>query len=405
MDSNNKKRLNSLGLYFGAKDGFKFKTNANLSSSVLEGVVTENVFGTVFFQEKRYRNYYQHGLVRLNQFEEINNTVYLPDLSDKLNLSDCAFLDTETTGLSYSGGTFAFMVGVGYFENNEFQLRQYFLRNPNDEAATLLDLENLLSKFQVLVSYNGISFDLPILKSRFIYQRIPSDIKEKKNIDLLKYARILFKYQFEDRSLKSIEKNVIKFARSEDEIPGYLAPLIYQEYLETKNVQSILRVFYHNAMDIVSLAALLYIFCEISLKNKDHFNNFETLNFSLGKHYEKKLNYPKAVDLFHKAIEQNNLSQPYLIKCYLSIASIYKKQLRYQDAEIFWEKAADLDNIDALIELAKVNEHKFNNPNLAINYCKKALLILQNDINSIYREYLKKEIDYRMARLQKKVNK
>ncbi|NJD04603.1 MAG: hypothetical protein FIA99_18860, partial [Ruminiclostridium sp.] len=82
------------------------------------------------------------------------------------------FLDTETTGLSGGAGTVAFLVGVGYFEEGFFRIRQFFMRDYNEEAAMLLELNRLLPDFEGLVTFNGKSFDWNLLQGRFISNRI-----------------------------------------------------------------------------------------------------------------------------------------------------------------------------------------------------------------------------------------
>jgi hypothetical protein len=316
---------------------------------------------------------------------------------------ECVFLDTETTGLSTSGGTFAFMVGLGFFENQNFILRQYFLKDPLEEEAMLLDLENLLCKFSTLVTYNGISFDIPILKSRFKYHRIPNNIAQKSHVDLLKYARMLFRYQFESRSLKSIEANVIQFQRSEDEIPGYMAPIIYQEYLKTNDIGQIQGIFYHNAMDIVSLAALIKIVNQISLVQGDHFSRYETLNYSIARQYEKLKNVDNAAKYYLKALEQKDLPPEIKLNCLLSLADLFKKTNKLREAIMLWEQASTFQNIEALVEIAKVYEHRYKDYQQAINCCKNALLILENDVDSTYKSFLLQQIHHRLNRLKTKV--
>jgi hypothetical protein len=402
MDTEYKKKLESLGVYFGSNDSIEFKSKKKLTTIKISGTKKINSLGEYFYIEPQYTKNYIHGSIPFDHFFPPNSFYSTPESDSNFVLNKCIFLDTETTGLATSGGTFAFMVGIGWFEENHFTLRQYFLVTPDQEEAMLLDLENLLSLHQCIVTYNGISFDNPILKSRFKYHRIPTTIGDKDQIDLLKYARMLFRYQFDNRSLKSIESKVLNFTRSEEEIPGYLAPVIYQDYLKTGETQDIIGVFYHNEMDVISLVALLRIINEVSNEKDTHFSTYETLHFSLARQFDRNQDYLKAIDYYSKALDQPNLPDPIRMTCYQCLASIFKKTNQVEKALVFWENASKLGSIESFIELAKIFEHKFKNYELALEYCKKALLLMGNEVNSIKRAVLQEQINYRMERLKAK---
>ena len=403
MDNNYKKKLQKLGVHFGTKDKIEFKPKKDLAQIDLDGETKTNSYGEFFYSEQKFHGSYKHGSIALNEILTPDIRIKLPDLDTVINPADCVYLDTETTGLSTSGGTFAFMVGLGYFENENFILRQYFLRDPHEEEAVLLDLDNLLSNHSTMITYNGVSFDVPILKSRYRYHRIPSEINKKNQIDLLKYSRILFRYQFDDRSLKNIEANVLDFNRTAEEIPGWMAPIIYQDYLKTKNNLSIMGVFYHNAMDILSLAALITIINQISLIQEDQFLRYETLNYSLACLYEKNKEYFRAIEAYLRAIEQNNLPRMIKTNCFHSLAELYKKTGQITEAVLYWQQASELGKLESLIELAKIYEHQLKDYQIAINYCKRALLLLENNVNSIYKELQTRKIEHRINRLTNKV--
>jgi uncharacterized protein YprB with RNaseH-like and TPR domain len=402
MDTEYKKKLESLGVYFGSKDLIEFKSKNKLKKNKISGTNKLNSLGRYFYNEHQYPSSYIHGSISFDQFFQPNSIYSTPESDRNFDLNKCIFLDTETTGLATSGGTFAFMVGIGWFEETHFALRQYFLETPDQEEAMLLDLENLLSLHQFMVTYNGISFDIPILKSRFKYHRIPTTIGNKDQIDLLKYARMLFRYQFDNRSLKSIESKVLNFSRTEEEIPGYLAPVIYQDYLKTGKIQDIIGVFYHNEMDVISLAALLRIINEVSNENGTHFSTYETLHFSLARQFDKNLDFTKAIDYYSKALEQSKLPDAIRLSCYQSLATIFKKTNQIEKAMVFWELASEFGSAESYIELAKIFEHKVKNYESALENCKKALLLLENEVNSIKRAVLQEQIDYRMERLKAK---
>ncbi len=403
MDPEYKKKLTSLGLHFGINlDQIKQTQKSGVATSKLEGTTSQNSLGEFFYRDQYFTKEYKHGAYNFFEINEELTIIDGTDIDRTVHIKDCIFIDTETTGLSVSGGTFAFMIGVGFFEQDQFTLRQYFLKEQVHEDAMLLDLLNFIEPFSTIISYNGVSFDLPIIKSRFRYHRIPANIEKKDHIDLLKFARMYFRFQFDDRSLKSIESKVLKFERSEEEIPGYLAPIIYQEYLKTKATDQINGVFYHNAMDIVSLGALIGVINQISLYNESLHDKYETVNFSIAKQYEKNKIFEKALNTYQSTAEQHNLPDPIRTYCLLAIAKIYKRQSKFDQAIDYWKHALLQENYEANIELAKVYEHKIKNIDTALKYCKKALFILEKDIKSIKNKTLIDECIHRINRLEQK---
>lgn len=164
------------------------------------------------------------------------------------------YLDTETTGLAGGTGTYAFLVGVGFVDGAEFEVRQLFMRDLDEEPALLAAVDELLRRFDGLVTYNGAGFDLPLLETRFVLgrRRWPGD---RFHLDLLPAARRLWSGRLADCRLATVEQHVLGFARADD-VPGALIPSLYFDYLRRRHPGNLPRVFEHNRHDILSLAAL-----------------------------------------------------------------------------------------------------------------------------------------------------
>ncbi len=173
-----------------------------------------------------------------------------------LPLETMVFLDTETSGLAGGTGTYAFMVGVGRFEAGTFHVSQYFMRDPSEEAALLEALADYLAPAQALVTFNGKAFDAPLLATRYRLHACPVPFEECAHLDLLPLARRLWRDRLPSRALKYLEENVLMAPRTSEEVPGYEIPYLYFDYLRTADASPLQGVFYHNAMDIVALAAL-----------------------------------------------------------------------------------------------------------------------------------------------------
>jgi uncharacterized protein YprB with RNaseH-like and TPR domain len=171
---------------------------------------------------------------------------------ERLSRSSFAFIDTETTGLSGGTGTYAFLIGAGRFDGDDFHLAQFFLRDPYEEPAQLAALENFLAPCQAVVSFNGKAFDAPLLNARFTMHGWHSPLLDMSHIDLLHLARRLWRNRLPKRALIDLEAQILGAQRTEEDVPGWMVPQLYADYLRDGNPQPLKSVFYHNSMDILS---------------------------------------------------------------------------------------------------------------------------------------------------------
>lgn len=171
-----------------------------------------------------------------------------PDISSTL------FIDTETTGLAGGTGTHVFLVGIGRFEGGRFLVRQYFLRHPGEERALLDAIERDVRDSSCIVTYNGRTFDIPMLETRFRMHHHACTFPDL-HLDLLHPARSVWKHRLPSCSLGTIEQHILGVTRVDD-APGWLIPQLYFTYLQSRNVNTLHNVFNHNQQDIVSLARI-----------------------------------------------------------------------------------------------------------------------------------------------------
>jgi hypothetical protein len=163
------------------------------------------------------------------------------------------YLDTETTGLSGGSGTLAFLVGLAVVEADCIMLTQFLLTRFAAEAALLAAIGAGLSPQDRLVSYNGKSYDLPLLHTRFRMQGMISPFDGLPHLDLLHPVRRLFAGQWPDCRLTSLEQRLLGFSRRDD-LPGSEAPAAWFSYIRDGHGEMLARVVDHNRQDIVSLA-------------------------------------------------------------------------------------------------------------------------------------------------------
>jgi uncharacterized protein YprB with RNaseH-like and TPR domain len=172
------------------------------------------------------------------------------------------FLDTETTGLSGGTGTYAFMVGIAWWESGGLQVEQFFMRDLDEEHSLLLELSERMKQRPVLVTFNGKSFDWPLLDTRYRMTRSFADFKPRLHLDLLHPARQLWRLRLGSVRLRDLERQVLGgHGRSlgwtrHDDIDSSRIPQMYFDYLREGIAEPLVGVFRHNQMDLRGLAAL-----------------------------------------------------------------------------------------------------------------------------------------------------
>lgn len=197
-----------------------------------------------------------HGKYRLRELADVAPQLScFHDGDAVVRLEELLFFDTETTGLGVGAGNVPFMVGIGFYTGELFTVEQLMIRNPAEEHAMLVYLTELLGRFTHIVSYNGRTFDWPILKNRFILNRLTLDDSELLQLDLLYPSRSLWRNTLPSCRLSKVEESRLGFERVDD-VPGSMAPALYFLYLAEKDPSVLKGVFIHNEHDIVTLAAL-----------------------------------------------------------------------------------------------------------------------------------------------------
>ncbi|MYB77756.1 MAG: hypothetical protein F4X83_11845 [Chloroflexi bacterium] len=165
------------------------------------------------------------------------------------------FWDTETTGLG-GPGTYVFLVGLGYLEDDAFVVRQHFIRSPDEEPAMLRAVAETLPQWPTMTTFNGVSFDLPLLRARMKAHNVKMDLSDVLHSDLLYGARRLWQRRLPNCRLQTLEEHILDFKRQGD-VPSAAVPGMYFDYLESGDLSSLEGVFHHNVLDIVSLAGLM----------------------------------------------------------------------------------------------------------------------------------------------------
>ncbi len=173
-----------------------------------------------------------------------------------VNLSECLFFDLETSGLIGGSGVYAFLIGFAWWHKGRIHTRRYFLPDYGREPRLFTELNPWFTSFNYIVSYNGKSFDLPVLNSRFLMNRQNLHLLNMPHIDLVHPVRRVWQNSFPSCDLQTLERELLGFHRSND-IPGAFIPQVYFDFLETGRLHDIVRVIEHNYYDLVSMVRLM----------------------------------------------------------------------------------------------------------------------------------------------------
>ncbi len=352
----------------------------------LGGEVVRTAHGRHFETEKLYERHRRHGSADIGSLAELPEDL-LAAISGGAAVGtppgEWAFLDTETTGLAGGTGTCAFLVGVGRITPEGFRVRQFFMRDYAEEASLLDALARHLAPFRVLITYNGRSFDQPLLETRYRLNRSRPPFGKLEHLDLLYGARRLWKLRYESCRLVDLESQVLGFER-EGDVPGALIPYLYFEYLRTGRAARLLPVFHHNATDILTLACLTGI---VPLAFKNAFKDPENLPFRHGSEIAGIARWlreagelEQARALFRRAIHSDapdaGLPDDLLFRTLWDLAALERKLGDEDQAVAIWNDLAAARNpfrIPALEELAKYYEHRQKDLGRALETTRTAL--------------------------------
>lgn len=403
-------KLKSLGVKVGTVDipAAKKKTGAPIQN-VLDGHFVSTRRGAAFIYEETYDADYRHGWAPLET--DVPLTLMAAWAKDarllEMPLEAFAFLDTETSGMAGGTGTYAFLVGAGRFEKTAsgriFRLLQFFMRDPGEEPALLDALADFLAPCEALVTYNGKAFDAPLLRTRYTLHNIPIPFEDYAHVDLLHLARRLWRDRLPSRTLKYIEENVLDAPRTSEEVPGYEIPWLYFDYLRSGDASEMKGVFYHNAMDIVALAALFSYTAAMLHDPFDERIQHGLDVIALAKLHEDLDQWAMASRLYEHGLEMP-LEEDDFWKAVHRLSVLQKRRGDLEEAVRWWQQAAAQGHVYAHVELAKHFEHRKRDYLEARKWAQAALKIVKSDKEMLgyVREHWQAELEHRLNRLDGK---
>jgi uncharacterized protein len=354
------KQLKSLGVELGKdKKIGPPKKNKHSIESVVSGHYKEAVYGEVFCHEEIYDRHHKHGKKPIFPSEPIRTLCRWAKTESHTikDLENFVFLDTETSGLAGGTGTYAFEVGLGRFTDKGFHLAQFFMRHPGEEPALLAGISEFVDGMKAVVTYNGKSFDIPLLNTRYTLMGMTSPFTETDHFDLLPLARRLWRIRLESRTLSNVEHKILGVERGDEEVPGYLIPELYFEFLKTQDARPMGGIFYHNAIDILSLAGLFsHMAFLLHNPHSEKIHHGEDV-VALARFFEAMGEIEQAESLYRKALEIDLVEDLYW-DTLERFSFLLKRKEDWTAAISLWEIAAQNGALYAFEELAKYFEHR-----------------------------------------------
>lgn len=315
----------------------------------------------------------------------------------------CLFLDTETTGLSGGAGTVAFLVGVGFVEGDAFVIEQYLMRDYADEPELIDRLANRMDGFDCVCTFNGKTFDMPLLDARFTMCRMRHRWRDLPNLDLLHSARRTWKLRLGSCRLGRLEEMVLGMARVDD-LPGSEVPQRYFDFLKTGDLSLLEDILRHNRQDIATLAALLVRLCGI-YDEPERLTDRKDL-FSVGKALERQGELRPARELYRvsaipapagtlSALSSEKVAGMANWRIYL----IERRSGNTEGMRMILEQMLVRGQMVCTVqtELSKLYEHRIGDCQKALRHAREARRICTTDEAET--------LDKRIARLEKKLEK
>src|SRR5216684_3795697 len=322
------------------------------------------------------------------------------------------FLDTETTGLAGGTGTYAFLIGLAWWDAGGLQVEQFFMRDFTEEYSILHELSSRVAERPVLITFNGKSFDWPLLESRFTMTRSIAAPKLAAHLDLLHPARALWKLRLGSVRLVELERRVLDSTRlgwhRESDVSSALIPQFYFDYLRGGPIEPLAGVVRHNQMDLRGLAAL---FGKINtlLSEPSAAGETQSLDlFGLSRFLQRRGETDRAHSACSQALEIG-LPAEFRPKARRELALMAKRRGEYdRAAEIWQEIVADAhDGIYACEQLAIHFERHARNLTRAAEFAQLGLAKLRCQRSASRDPYLasrstrlEQKFLHRIARLQ-----
>ncbi len=335
-------------------DTGKFEGPVDLDrvAGILNGRPITTHFGRCLAIDRRYESDRWHGGVQIGDCD-LDDCGGLRLLDPAIALDGIAsvprtiFIDLETTGLSGGAGTVAFLVGCGYFDMGAFQVRQFLLTSYASERALLAAVTEFFGEVDLLVTYNGKTFDVPVMETRWLFHRLPMpDFSQQvPHFDMLHPARRLWSSRLGAGDgaaagcrLMTLERDVLGFTRRED-VSGFEIPGRYFQFLRTGDPRPLEPVLEHNRLDLVSLAAVTGHAVRLA-RAGDEACRDEAEALAVGRVLERAQVFDRAEACYRRATD--SACAEVRGEALYRLGLRYRRDRRFGDAAAAWSQIVEL---------------------------------------------------------------
>jgi uncharacterized protein YprB with RNaseH-like and TPR domain len=362
---------------------------------VITGEEVKTACGACFFSRSVFKARSYHGSFQIARLTGTNMSAAAllaghPEIA-RMDISDALFLDTETTGLAGGTGTFAFLIGLGWYEGQDFVVCQLFARDFHEEASMLTLLQDMAAEKRFLVTFNGRAFDVSLLSARFILNRLKDPLTGMPHLDLLFPSRRLAGHRLENCRLVTLESEILSFTRTGD-VPGYEIPARYFDWLRNRDGTLLEDVFLHNRLDIVSMAALAAHFADLLTRGHERPDSHPGDLLAAARLNLQHGDTQAARDLLDSLMSS---ADPLIARdAGVTLSLYHKKQGLWNDAVRIWQHMMTRypHDLFAAVELAKWLEHRSHDHSRAMDIVA-AVLAGPRTLSSTERDALVHRLD------------
>jgi uncharacterized protein YprB with RNaseH-like and TPR domain len=395
-------------------------TLASSAAAALAGTIVQTVSGPCVHVRRTYAADHRHGCVRVGEIIDdlhegaMSAARLMTDASDPPvdGAPQLLFMDLETTGLAGGAGTYAFLVGCASAEASALRIDQYFMLGHALERALLAAIREPIAASGALVTYNGKTFDVPVLETRFLFHREPPPCGGRPHLDLLHMARRLWRgargvvaapgAQSDSCALTAMEQALFGFRRHGD-VPGFEIPGRFFAFLRSADARPLDPVLEHNRLDLLSLAALTARVSRLVRESPDRLTDAREC-YGVGRLLEQRGEdaerwYARALALADRS--WHAVDELVRVQALRALAVHCRRQARYAEAAAHWERVSRSRRCppafmqEALEALAIHYEHRSRDLDQARRYAERSREASTTRARA-------NAVEHRLARLQRK---